>query len=159
VMVPLWTIPISLVMGNCVIMKPSEKVPSVMNRLAELLTVAGLPKGVFQVVHGDATIAQEMCDHPGIAALTFVGSSTVAKQVAERSQRTGKRVLALGGTVKLTGLLMCSYNVYGLSVRACMCLCACVSAMRVCVFGYSPLSLRPLSSFLLLGIHHSPDFS
>ncbi len=144
VMVPLWTIPISLVMGNCVIMKPSEKVPSAVNRLAELLTVAGLPKGVFQVVHGDATIAQEMCDHPGIAALTFVGSSAVAKQIVERSQRTGKRVLALGGTVKRSNLI-CSCYVCVFSVGACVCVCVCVHA-----YVYSPLSLLPLFSFLLL---------
>jgi len=97
VMVPMWTIPIALTAGNCVICKPSEKVPSAMNRVAELLTEAGLPKGVFQIVHGAAEVVTSLCDHPKISGVTFVGSSKVAEIVSTRCHGLNKRVLALGG--------------------------------------------------------------
>lgn len=96
-MVPMWTIPISLTTGNCVILKPSEKVPSTMQRIAELLVEAGVPPGVFQIVHGAVDVVTAMCDHKDIAAVTFVGSSKVAEIVASRCHSTHKRVLALGG--------------------------------------------------------------
>lgn len=97
VMVPLWTIPISLAMGNCVICKPSEKVPGGMMKIAALMAEAGVPAGVFQIVNGTVEVVTSICDHPGISAVTFVGSSKVAKIVSDRCHALNKRVLALGG--------------------------------------------------------------
>lgn len=97
VMVPLWTVPIALTMGNCVILKPSEKVPRAMMKVAELMAEAGIPPGVFQMVQGAVEVVTSICDHPGIAAVTFVGSSKVAKIVSDRCHAVNKRVLALGG--------------------------------------------------------------
>ena len=91
-MVPMWTIPIALTMGNCVILKPSEKVPLTMMRMTELMVQAGIPKGVFQIVHGAAEVVTAMCDHPDIAAVTFVGSSKVAEIVSNRCNALHKRV-------------------------------------------------------------------
>jgi len=96
-MVPMWTIPISLTVGNCVILKPSEKVPLTMQRISELMTEAGVPPGVFQIVHGAVDVVNRMSDHPDIAAVSFVGSSKVADIVATRCHANNKRVLALGG--------------------------------------------------------------
>ncbi len=96
-MVPNWTIPNALVLGNCMIMKPSEKVPASVVRLAELLAEAGLPKGVFNVVHGDKRVVEDICDHPGIAAVSFVGSTKIAQTVYRRATDTLKRCVALGG--------------------------------------------------------------
>lgn len=96
-MVPHWTIPISLAVGNCMILKPSEKVPLSAVRTAELLTEAGLPKGVFNVVHGSADIVRVICEHPAIEAVSFVGSTAVAKQVYRTATNALKRCLALGG--------------------------------------------------------------
>lgn len=96
-MVPNWTIPNALVLGNTMIMKPSELVPLSCMRLAELLTEAGLPKDVFIVVNGDKEIVEAICDHPGIDAVTFVGSTKVAKIVYQRATQSFKRCLALGG--------------------------------------------------------------
>ena len=89
-MVPNWTIPNALCLGNTMILKPSEQVPLSANRLAELLKEAGLPDGVFNVVHGDKQIVEEICDHPGIEAVTFVGSTKVAKIVYARASSTLK---------------------------------------------------------------------
>lgn len=97
VMVPLWTIPIALTMGNCVILKPSEKVPRGMIKVAQLLIEAGIPAGVFQMVQGAVDVVTSICDEPGISAVTFVGSSKVAKIVSDRCHQVNKRVLALGG--------------------------------------------------------------
>lgn len=96
-MVPNWTIPIALTLGNTMIMKPSELVPLSVLRLAELLEEAGLPAGVFNVVHGGKEVVEALCDHPGIAAVSFVGSTRVAKIVYIRGSSHLKRVLALGG--------------------------------------------------------------
>ena len=96
-MVPMWTIPISLVMGNCVILKPSEKVPLTMLRMTELMVEAGIPPGVFQIVNGGVDIVNAICDSPRISAVTFVGSSKVAEIVSKRCHAINKRVLALGG--------------------------------------------------------------
>ncbi len=96
-MVPNWTIPNSLVLGNTVILKPSEQVPLSSMRIAELLKQAGLPDGVFNVVHGAQAVVESLCDHPGIDALTFVGSTCVAKIVYARAASNLKRVLCLGG--------------------------------------------------------------
>lgn len=96
-MVPNWTIPNAIALGNCMIIKPSEKVPLSCGRLAELLKEAGLPDGVFNVVHGDVEIVNAICDHPDIEAVSFVGSTKVAKIVYQRATHNYKRCLALGG--------------------------------------------------------------
>lgn len=96
-MVPNWTIPNAIALGNCMIIKPSEKVPLSCGRLAEILKEAGLPDGVFNVVHGDVEIVEAICDHPDIEAVSFVGSTKVAKIVYQRATHNYKRCLALGG--------------------------------------------------------------
>lgn len=96
-MVPNWTLPNAIALGNCMIMKPSEKVPLSCIRLAQLLKEAGLPDGVFNIVNGDSEIVEAICDHPGIEAVSFVGSTKVAKIVYQRATKTFKRALALGG--------------------------------------------------------------
>jgi malonate-semialdehyde dehydrogenase (acetylating) / methylmalonate-semialdehyde dehydrogenase len=96
-MVPNWTIPNAIALGNCLILKPSELVPLSSIRIAELLREAGLPDGVFQVVNGGKDVVDAICDHPDIEAVSFVGSTKVAKIVYRRGTATLKRVLALGG--------------------------------------------------------------
>ena len=96
-MVPNWTLPNALALGNCVILKPSEMVPLSSIRIAELFREAGLPAGVLQVVHGGKEAVEALCDHPGIAGVTFVGSTKVAQIVYRRSTQHLKRCLALGG--------------------------------------------------------------
>jgi malonate-semialdehyde dehydrogenase (acetylating)/methylmalonate-semialdehyde dehydrogenase len=96
-MVPMWTIPNAIALGNCMVIKPSEKVPLSCGRLAELLKEAGLPDGVFNIVHGDVEIVNAICDHPDIQAVSFVGSTKVAKIVYQRATHNYKRCLALGG--------------------------------------------------------------
>ena len=96
-MVPHWTIPNALALGNTMILKPSEVVPLSALRMAGLLEEAGLPAGVFNIVNGDQSLVEAMCDHPGIDALSFVGSTRVAKIVYARAASNFKRVLALGG--------------------------------------------------------------
>lgn len=96
-MVPHWTVPNALVLGNCVILKPSEMVPLSAVRMAELLKEAGLPDGVFNVVNGGKEIVEAICDHPRIEAVSFVGSTHVAKIVYKRASSNLKRCVALGG--------------------------------------------------------------
>jgi malonate-semialdehyde dehydrogenase (acetylating) / methylmalonate-semialdehyde dehydrogenase len=96
-MVPLWMLPIALSTGNCFILKPSERDPSASLILAELLKEAGLPDGVFNVVHGDKRVVDAILDHPGISAVSFVGSTPIAEYVYRRGTTAGKRVQALGG--------------------------------------------------------------
>jgi malonate-semialdehyde dehydrogenase (acetylating)/methylmalonate-semialdehyde dehydrogenase len=96
-MVPNWTMPNAIALGNCMILKPSEKVPLSSGRLAQLLKEAGLPDGVFNIVNGDSEIVEAICDHPGIQAVSFVGSTKVAKIVYQRATHNYKRALALGG--------------------------------------------------------------
>ena len=96
-MVPNWTIPNAVALGNCLILKPSELVPLSANRIAELLKEAGLPEGVLQVVHGGKDVVEAICDHSGIEAISFVGSTKIAKLVYRRGTANLKRVLALGG--------------------------------------------------------------
>lgn len=96
-MVPHWTVPNAIALGNCMILKPSEVVPLSAMRMAELLKEAGLPDGVFQVVNGGQEIVEAICDHPGIAAVSFVGSTKVAKLVYIRATSNLKRCVALGG--------------------------------------------------------------
>jgi len=96
-MVPNWSIPNAIALGNCMILKPSELVPISAGRIAELLKEAGLPDGVLQVVHGGKDAVEAVCDHPDIAAVSFVGSTKVAKIVYKRATSNLKRCLALGG--------------------------------------------------------------
>jgi malonate-semialdehyde dehydrogenase (acetylating)/methylmalonate-semialdehyde dehydrogenase len=96
-MVPNWTIPNAIALGNCMILKPSEQVPLSAGRIAELLKEAGLPDGVLNIVHGGQATVEAICDHPGIEAISFVGSTHVAKIVYKRGSANLKRVLALGG--------------------------------------------------------------
>jgi malonate-semialdehyde dehydrogenase (acetylating)/methylmalonate-semialdehyde dehydrogenase len=96
-MVPNWTIPNALALGNCMILKPSEAVPISSLRIAKLLSESGLPDGVFNIVNGGQATVEAICDHPDIEAITFVGSTRVAKVVYRRGTASLKRVLALGG--------------------------------------------------------------
>jgi malonate-semialdehyde dehydrogenase (acetylating)/methylmalonate-semialdehyde dehydrogenase len=96
-MVPHWTLPNAIALGNCMILKPSEIVPISANRIAEMLKEAGLPDGVFNVVNGSQKIVEEICDHPGIRAVSFVGSTKVAQIVYKRATSNLKRCIALGG--------------------------------------------------------------
>src|SRR3954466_8001886 len=97
VMVPMWMWAPALACGNMFVLKPSEKDPSASLRVAELLQEAGVPDGVFNVVHGDRAAVDAVLEHPGIAAVSFVGSTPVAKHVYETATRNGKRIQALGG--------------------------------------------------------------
>jgi malonate-semialdehyde dehydrogenase (acetylating)/methylmalonate-semialdehyde dehydrogenase len=96
-MVPMWMFPIALVCGNTFVLKPSEKDPSASIRIAELLKEAGLPDGVFNVVHGDKEAVDAILHHPDIKAVSFVGSTPIAKYIYSTAAATGKRVQALGG--------------------------------------------------------------
>ncbi|WP_342024798.1 CoA-acylating methylmalonate-semialdehyde dehydrogenase [Arthrobacter citreus] len=96
-MVPMWFFPIALAAGNTVVLKPSEKDPSAANWLAELWKEAGLPDGVFNVLHGDKVAVDTLLTHPDIKAVSFVGSTPIAKYVYETATAHGKRVQALGG--------------------------------------------------------------
>jgi malonate-semialdehyde dehydrogenase (acetylating) / methylmalonate-semialdehyde dehydrogenase len=96
-MVPFWTIPIALVLGNAVILKPSEKVPLTMKRIADLFQQAGFPDGLFNMIQGTKDSVNAIIDHPQVMAVTFVGSSPVAKLVANRCRALDKRCTALGG--------------------------------------------------------------
>jgi malonate-semialdehyde dehydrogenase (acetylating)/methylmalonate-semialdehyde dehydrogenase len=96
-MVPMWMFPLALVCGNTFVLKPSEKDPSASIRIAELLKEAGLPDGVFNVVHGDKEAVDAILHHPDIKAVSFVGSTPIAKYIYSTAAATGKRVQALGG--------------------------------------------------------------
>jgi malonate-semialdehyde dehydrogenase (acetylating)/methylmalonate-semialdehyde dehydrogenase len=96
-MVPMWMFPLAVACGNAFVLKPSEKDPSASIFLAMAAGEVGFPPGVLQVVHGDAEAVDALLDHPGIAAVSFVGSTPVARHVYERGTATGKRVQALGG--------------------------------------------------------------
>ena len=96
-MVPMWMFPLAIACGNAFILKPSEKDPSAANFLGALLAEAGLPPGVFNVVHGDKTAVDAILTHPGISAVSFVGSTPIARYIYETGTKNGKRVQALGG--------------------------------------------------------------
>jgi malonate-semialdehyde dehydrogenase (acetylating)/methylmalonate-semialdehyde dehydrogenase len=96
-MVPLWMFPVSITCGNTFVLKPSEKVPLSAVRLGELLVEAGLPGGVFNIVHGDRECVDALLDHPQVAAISFVGSTAIAKYIYERGTAAGKRVQSAGG--------------------------------------------------------------
>lgn len=96
-MVPMWFFPIAIGAGNSVIIKPSEKDPSAINLIAEFWKESGLPDGVFNVVHGDKVAVDAILEHPGIASISFVGSTPIARYIYENGTKNGKRVQALGG--------------------------------------------------------------
>ena len=96
-MVPMWMFPVAIACGNTFILKPSERDPSASVLLAEMWAEAGLPAGVFNVLHGDKVAVDGLLDHPDVAAVSFVGSTPIAQYVHERGTQAGKRVQALGG--------------------------------------------------------------
>ncbi|MCU1684332.1 MAG: hypothetical protein JWQ81_5071 [Amycolatopsis sp.] len=96
-MVPLWFVPNAIACGNTVVLKPSEKDPSAANFIAELFAEAGLPDGVLNVLHGDKVAVDGLLEHPDVKAISFVGSTPIARYVYETGTRNGKRVQALGG--------------------------------------------------------------
>lgn len=96
-MVPMWFFPLALATGNTVVLKPSEKDPSAAIWIAELLHEAGLPSGVFNVLQGDKVAVDALLEHPGIRAVSFVGSTPIARYVYEKATAAGKRVQSLGG--------------------------------------------------------------
>uniref|UniRef100_A0A7S1CDT3 Aldehyde dehydrogenase domain-containing protein n=1 Tax=Bicosoecida sp. CB-2014 TaxID=1486930 RepID=A0A7S1CDT3_9STRA len=141
-MVPMWTVPIALVTGNCVIIKPSEKVPSAIVRMTEFMIEAGVPAGVIQIVHGQVEPVTALCDHPGLAALTFVGSSRVADIVSKRCHANGKKCLALGGAKNhLVALPDCNADMAAQDIVASFSGCAgqrCMAASALLVVGENP---------------------
>ena len=96
-MVPMWMVPLALACGNTFVLKPSERDPSSANLIAEMLEEAGLPKGVFNVIHGDKVAVDAVLAHPTIQAVSFVGSTSIAEYVYREGTKHGKRVQALGG--------------------------------------------------------------
>ena len=96
-MVPMWFFPIAIAAGNAVIIKPSEKDPSAINLVAEFWKEAGLPDGVFNVIHGDKVAVDSLLTHPDVASISFVGSTPIARYIYETGTKNGKRVQALGG--------------------------------------------------------------
>src|SRR4051812_38834968 len=96
-MVPMWMYPIAIACGNTFVLKPSERDPSAAMFCAQLLADAGLPAGVFNVVHGDKVAVDRLLEHPKVAAISFVGSTPIAQYIYETGTRHGKRVQALGG--------------------------------------------------------------
>ena len=104
-MIPMWMFAVAIAVGNAFILKPSERDPSVPNRLVELMAEAGLPSGILQVVHGDKVMVDAILDHRDISAVSFVGSSDIAHYVYQRGVAAGKRVQAMGGA-KNHGVIM-----------------------------------------------------
>jgi malonate-semialdehyde dehydrogenase (acetylating)/methylmalonate-semialdehyde dehydrogenase len=96
-MVPMWMFPFAIACGNAFVLKPSEKVPMTPTRTAELLHEAGIPEGVFNLIHGDKVAVDALLEHPLVRAISFVGSTPVAKYIYETAAKNGKRIQALGG--------------------------------------------------------------
>jgi malonate-semialdehyde dehydrogenase (acetylating)/methylmalonate-semialdehyde dehydrogenase len=96
-MVPMWFFPIAIAAGNSVIIKPSEKDPSAINLIAQMWKDAGLPDGVFNVVHGDKVAVDRLIEHPDVKSISFVGSTPIARYIYEKGTAQGKRIQALGG--------------------------------------------------------------
>ncbi len=138
-MVPHWTMPNAIALGNAMILKPSEQVPISAIRIAELLTEAGLPDGIFNIVNGDRESVEAICDHADIDAVTFVGSTKVAKIVYQRATSQNKRVLTLGGAKNyLLVLPDANHEMTAADVAASMTGCAgqrCMAAAAVIAVG------------------------
>lgn len=139
IMVPMWTVPIALVTGNAVILKPSEKVPLTMNRVIQLFKEAGVPDGVFQIIHGQAPAVEALCDHPDVKAVTFVGTSRVAELISKRCRNLNKRVLALGGAKNhLIAAPDCDVDLTSSDVTSSFCGCSgqrCMAASVLITIG------------------------
>src|SRR5499427_2333896 len=97
VMIPFWFLPYAVACGNTFLLKPSERVPLTMQRTMELIEKTGLPKGVMNIINGGREVADALCDHPQVRAISFVGSTPVAKHIYERSAVSGKRMQCQGG--------------------------------------------------------------
>ncbi|KAJ2328642.1 aldehyde dehydrogenase (NADP(+)) ald6 [Coemansia sp. RSA 2702] len=140
-MVPFWTIPLALGMGNTYVLKPSEKVPMTMARVAELAATV-LPPGVLNIVHGDAAAATALLEHRDVSALAFVGTSAVAEAVHARGTLLGKRVLALGGAKNhLVALPDCDVEMTAQDVVNSFTGCAgerCMAASVLLIVGEQP---------------------
>ena len=140
-MVPHWTICNAIALGNAMIMKPSEVVPISCQRIASLLKEAGLPDGIFSIINGDKEMVEAICDHPGIDAVSFVGSTKVAKLVYARATSHFKRVLALGGAKNHLIVLPDAHaEMTGNNVAASMSGCAgqrCMAASAMIAVGKS----------------------
>jgi acyl-CoA reductase-like NAD-dependent aldehyde dehydrogenase len=162
-MVPLWMLPTAIACGNCFILKPSERDPSASLLIADLLKQAGLPDGVFSVVHGDKEVVDAILEHPGIAAVSFVGSTPIAEYIYNTGIKHGKRVQALGGA-KNHAVIMpdCDLDktvdalmgaAYGSAGERCMAISVAVAVGGV-DFDPSPwkkASLRGVCKFAALG--------
>src|SRR5690606_14725373 len=140
-MVPLWMSPVAIATGNAFVLKPSERDPSAANVLARLWQEAGLPDGVFTVVHGDKDTVTALIEHPDVAAVSFVGSTPIARQVHAAASAAGKRVQALGGA-KNHGVVLADADLsdaadhltaaaYGSAGERCMALSVAVVAEEV----------------------------
>jgi len=140
-MVPHWTICNAIALGNAMIMKPSEVVPISCQRIASLLKEAGLPDGIFSIINGDREMVEAICDHPGIEAISFVGSTKVAKLVYARATSHFKRALALGGAKNHLIVLPDAHaEMTGSNVAASMSGCAgqrCMAASAMVAVGKS----------------------
>lgn len=150
-MVPLWTIPNALSLGNTMVFKPSEKVPLSAMRIAELLEEAGLPKGVLNIVNGDKAVVEAMCDHPDIEAVSFVGSTKIAKVVYKRATSNLKRCIALGGAKNHIIVLPDAHpQMAGSDIAASMSGCAgqrCMAASAMIAIGKSDHIVEQLCHF------------
>ena len=126
-MVPMWTMPIAIACGNTYILKPSEKVPLTMTKFAEYIAMAGFPKGVFQIVNGGATAVNALIDHKDTNAITFVGSTKIAKLVYQRCKalEIPKRCLCLGGAKNhLVAVRDCNIEMTSTDILNSFCGCA-----------------------------------
>ncbi|KAJ1829855.1 hypothetical protein LPJ73_008397, partial [Coemansia sp. RSA 2703] len=144
-MVPFWTIPLALGMGNTYVLKPSEKCPLTMMRVAELAQEV-LPPGVLNLVNGGQAVAEALVDHQDISAVAFVGSSAVARKVHLRASERGKRVVALGGAKNhLVAMPDCDSQMAARDIVASFTGCAgqrCMAASVLLVVGEQPELLR-----------------
>jgi len=138
-MVPLWTLPIALACGNCYILKPSEKVPITMAKFFELVQKAGFPPGVIQCVNGCVDVVNLLIDAPEVKAVTFVGSSKIAKLISKRCQIYNKRCLALGGAKNhLIAVPDCNVEMTASDITNSFCGCAgqrCMAASNLLIVG------------------------
>lgn len=150
-MVPLWTIPNALCLGNTMVFKPSEKVPLSTMRIAELLEEAGLPKGVLNIVNGDKEVVEAICDHQDIKAVSFVGSTKIAKIVYQRATNSLKRCIALGGAKNHMIVLPDAHpKMAGSDIAASMSGCAgqrCMAASAMIAIGESDHIVEQLCYF------------
>ena len=117
-MIPFWFLPYALAAGNTAIIKPSERTPMTMQRVMELIEEAGFPKGVVNLVNGAADTVNALLDHPGVRAVSFVGSTPVAKHIYSRSSLNGKRVQAQAGAKNVTVVLPVSTSAHSMLYRS-----------------------------------------